>query len=101
LVEEAGQETEDSHVQEEKIAYLPSHKNGFARIPSLKWASLEYHSQSVGVRCNAIFWFLASQNYFSSITHFLGPFYPWRSGDAGAGADAEIQPLKHQIMFLL
>lgn len=31
--------------QDEKIAYLPSHKTGFARIPLLKWVSLEYHPQ--------------------------------------------------------
>lgn len=39
----------------EKIAYLPSQKSSFVRIPSLKWASHEYRSQAVGVRWNAIF----------------------------------------------
>jgi hypothetical protein len=40
--------------RDEKIAYLPLHKIGFAEIPSLKSASLEYHSQLERLRQNAI-----------------------------------------------
>lgn len=29
----------------EKIAYVQLYKSGFAKIPSFKWASLEYHSE--------------------------------------------------------
>lgn len=51
----------------EKFVYLPSKKIRFARIPSLKQNLIKCHSQTKGIRYNAIALFLTFPNYISSI----------------------------------